>query len=99
MTRDSINNNLESEAEEILRQNITVKYQEKNSNNKKYIYQIDGLFIDIARNFISKEILKNLFSLANLLKVKSKIKNIFKNKFISTTESKKVSYLYNRNSG
>ena len=71
--------------------------RQQNQNLKKYIFNKDSLIVDISRNFLNSNIFRDLIKLATKLKINKSIEDLFTNKYISTTESKKVSHIYLRN--
>ena len=95
---DNHKNRLRDNALEIkLNSKIPLSNRQKNQNLNKYVFIKDSLIVDISRNFLNKEIFRDLMKLAVQLKLNKSIENIFTNKYISTSESKKVSHIYLRN--
>lgn len=53
---------------------------------KNYILEECGLYLDISKQFINKEIISNLISLAKELNLKSEIEDLFTGKIVNFTE-------------
>ena len=70
---------------------------QQNQNLRKHIFDTDSLVVDISRNYLNSNIFRDLIKLATKLKINKSIEDLFTNKYISTTESKKVSHIYLRN--
>ncbi len=70
---------------------------QKNQKLKKHIFNRNSLIIDISRNFLNSVIFRDLIQLATKLRINESIQDIFTNRYVSTTESKKVSHIYLRN--
>ena len=79
----------------ILKQQAKKKINKK-IPNKNTIYKFNNLTIDISRNLIDMEILKNLLVFSKSIDIKSKINQLFDNEYKSLSENKKVSFLYER---
>ena len=95
---DNLENRLRDIALEIkLNSKVPVSSNQKNQNLKKHIFSKDSLIVDISRNFLNRDIFRDLIKLAAQLKLNKSIQDIFTNKYISTSESKKVSHIYLRN--
>ena len=95
---DNHENRLRDTALEIkLNSKIPQSSCQKNNSLKKNIFTRDSLIIDISRNFLDRRIFKDLIELANQLKINKSIQDIFKNKYVSKTESKTVSHIHLRN--
>lgn len=56
------------------------------SDLKSLIIEECGIYLDISKQFLDKEILNNLISLANELNLKTEIENLFKGKIVNFTE-------------
>lgn len=82
---------------------IRERLRDISTNSKKRrgaslkIKSFNGICLDISRNFISKDILLKMKSLLTSNKFSEKRKKLFTNKFISKTESQRVSFINYRN--
>ena len=95
---DNHENRLRDTALEIkLNSKTPLTTRQQNQNLKKYIFNKDSLIVDISRNFLNSNIFRDLIKLATQLKINKSIQDIFTNKYVSATESKKVSHIYLRN--
>ena len=95
---DNHENRLRDTALEIkLNSKTPLTTRQQNQNLKKYIFNKDSLIVDISRNFLNSNIFRDLIKLATQLKINKSIQDIFTNKYVSATESKKVSHIYFRN--
>ena len=95
---DNYENRLRDSALEIkLNNKIPLSTHQKNKNLKKHIFSKDNLIIDISRNFINKDILRDLIKMASQQELNKSIQDLFDNKYISASESKKVSHVHLRN--
>lgn len=87
MIKNSLDAILKQQAEKILN---------KKTPKKNLIYTFNNLTIDISRHLIDEEVLKNLLAFSKSINIKSKINQLFNNKYKSQSENKKVSFLYER---
>ena len=95
---DNHENRLRDTALEVkLNSKTPLSIRQRNQKLKKYIFDKGSLIVDISRNFLNRNIFHDLIKLANQLKINKSIQDIFTNRYISTTESKKVSHIYLRN--
>ncbi len=94
---DSVENRLANYALEI-KVNDKLSSIKSNKLDKKSSYlKFKSLSVDISRNYIDKKILADLIKLSKNFNVKSRIREIYTNNYISKTESKKVSHVFSRN--
>lgn len=94
----SVENRLANHALEIQVNNKFQVQKNKLPHKNQTFFKFKSLTLDISRNYIDKNILSDLMILSKKLNIKSSIREIFTNKYISTTELKKVSHVYSRNS-
>ena len=83
-----------------IRERLNSFYEKSDKKNTQPLENISfgGISLDLTRNFISREILVKMRSLLTQSKFSRKRKELFDNKYISHTESKKVSFVSYRNS-
>ena len=83
-----------------IRERLNSFYEKSDKKNTQPLKNISfgGISLDLTRNFISREILVKMRSLLTQSKFSRKRKELFVNKYISHTESKKVSFVSYRNS-
>ena len=83
-----------------IRERLNSFYEKSNKKNAQSLKTIDfgGISLDLKRNLISREVLAKMRSLLTLSKFSKKRKQLFENKYISHTESQKVSFVFYRNS-
>ena len=94
----SVENRLANHALEIQVNNKFQVQKNKLPYKNQTFFKFKSLTLDISRNYIDKNILSDLMILSKKLNIKSSIREIFTNKYVSTTELKKVSHVYSRNS-
>ena len=75
-----------------------MRNQIKRMHNLLRTINFGGISLDLTRNLISRDILVKMRSLLTLSKFSKKRKQLFDNKYISHTESQKVSFVSYRNS-
>ena len=83
-----------------IRERLNSFYEKTNKNNVKSLKTISfgGISLDLTRNHLNRDILLKMRSLLTLSKFSKKRKQLFDNKYISHTESQKVSFVSYRNS-
>ena len=83
-----------------IRERLNSFYKKTNKNNVKSLKTISfgGISLDLTRNHLSRDILLKMRSLLTLSKFSKKRKQLFDNKYISHTESQRVSFVSYRNS-
>ena len=83
-----------------IRERLNSFYEKSDKKNTQPLKNINfgGISLDLTRNFISREILVKMRSLLTLSKFSRKRKQLFDNKYISHTESQRVSFVSYRNS-
>ena len=83
-----------------IRERLNSFYEKSNKNNAQSLKTISfgGISLDLTRNLLSRDILVKMRSLLTLSKFSKKRKQLFDNKYISHTESQKVSFVSYRNS-
>ena len=83
-----------------IRDRLNIFYEKSNKKNAQSLKTIDfrGISLDLKRNLISREVLAKMRNLLTLSKFSKKRKQLFENKYISHTESQKVSFVFYRNS-
>ena len=83
-----------------IRERLNSFYKKTNKNKVKSLKTISfgGISLDLTRNHLSRDILLKMRSLLTLSKFSKKRKQLFDNKYISHTESQRVSFVSYRNS-
>ena len=83
-----------------IRERLNSFYEKSDKKNTQPLKNINfgGISLDLTRNLISREILAKMRSLLTLSKFSKKRKQLFDNKYISHTESQRVSFVSYRNS-
>tara|TARA_B100000242_G_scaffold115250_1_gene80388 strand:- start:1587 stop:3008 length:1422 start_codon:yes stop_codon:yes gene_type:complete len=83
-----------------IRERLNSFYEKSKKKNTQPLKTINfgGISLDLTRNLISREVLVKMKSLLTLSKFSKKRKQLFENKYISHTESQRVSFVSYRNS-
>ena len=83
-----------------IRERLNSFYEKSNKNNAESLKTISfgGISLDLTRNHLSRDILVKMRSLLTVSKFSNKRKQLFDNKYISHTESQRVSFVSYRNS-
>jgi len=82
----SVENRLANHALEIQVNNKFQVQKNKLPHKNQTFFKFKSLTLDISRNYIDKNILSDLMILSKKLNIKSSIREIFTNKYISTTD-------------
>ena len=83
-----------------IRERLNSFYEKSDKKNTQSLKTISfgGISLDLTRNLISREVFAKMQRLLTLSKFSKKRKQLFENKYISYTESQKVSFVSFRNS-
>ena len=83
-----------------IRDRLNTLFTESQNKNCKPVKLVNfsGISLDFSRNIITKDILIKMRSLLTTTKFSQKRKELFTNKLVSNTESRKVSFVSYRNS-
>ena len=78
-----------------IRERLNTFFNNSKNNNFKSIKIINfgGISLDLSRNIITKDILMKMSNLLRHSKFTQKRKQLFTNKLVSKSESKKVSFV------